>query len=79
MSLLELQSKDVISVNDGSRIGYICDIEIDVACASICAIVVEKNSIFNYFRFCKEPREVVIPIDHVVSIGKDVILVNVCI
>lgn len=77
MRLIELQSKDVINVENGSNIGFVCDIEIEPHTAKICAIIVEKKSLMNYFRFIKEPNEIIIPIENIVSIGEDVILVNI--
>lgn len=77
MRLIELQCKDVINVENGCRIGYVCDIEIDPQLACICSIIVEKKSMLNYLKFVKEPNVIVIPIENIVSIGKDVILVNI--
>lgn len=77
MRLLELQCKDVINVENGCRIGYVCDIDIDPQLAKICAIIVERRSVINYLKFLKEPNVIVIPIENIVSIGKDVILVNI--
>ena len=78
MRLIELQCKDVINIETGCKIGFVCDIEIDPECARICAIIVEKKGIFNYLRFFKEPCFIEIPINNIISIGKDVILVNIC-
>lgn len=48
MRLIEMQCKDVINVENGCRIGYVCDVDIDPQLGKICAIIVEKKSIFNY-------------------------------
>ena len=53
MRLLELQCKDVINVENGCRIGYVCDVDIDPQLAKICAIIVEQRSIINYLKFLK--------------------------
>ena len=51
MRLIELQCKDVINIETGCKIGFVCDIEIRIPeCARICAIIVEKKGIFNYFK-----------------------------
>ena len=71
MRFVKLQSKDVINVVDGCKIGFISDIEIDWCGKCIQAIVVEKYSFF------KEAPCIVIPIECVVSIGGDVILVSI--
>ena len=71
MRFVKLQSKDVINVVDGCKIGFISDIEIDWCGKCIQAIVVGKLCFF------KEAPCIVIPIECVVSIGGDVILVSI--
>ena len=58
-------------------IGFISDIEIDWCGKCIQAIVVEKYSFFKLLCFFKEAPCIVIPIECVVSIGGDVILVSI--
>lgn len=77
MRFVTLQSKDVVNVVNGCKIGFISDIEIDWCTRKIQAIVVEKYSFFKLFCFFKEAPCLVIPIECVVSIGGDVILVTV--
>lgn len=77
MRLVSLQSKDVVNVSDGCKIGYICDIEIDWCTKMIDAIVVEKFNFFRFFSFFKDPPCIVIPVECIVSFGGDVILVNI--
>ena len=74
MRFVSLQSKDVINVYDGKKIGYIADIELDWCQKCIRALIVEK---MNFFRFFKEPPVLVIPIECVISLKGDVILVNI--
>ena len=54
MRFVKLQSKDVINVVDGCKIGFISDIEIDWCGKCIQAIVVEKYSFFKLLCFFKE-------------------------
>ena len=77
MRLIEFQCKDVINIENGRRVGYVCDIEIDPKCATITALIIEKRSFLSYFRFIKEPNILVIPMENIVSIGADVILVRI--
>ena len=70
MRFVSLQSKDVINVYDGKKIGYIADIELDWCQKCIRALIVEK---MNF----KEPPVLVIPIECVISLKGDVILVNI--
>ena len=53
MRLVSLQSKDVINVYDGRKIGYIADIEVDWCQRCIQALIVEK---INFFVFLKNHR-----------------------
>ena len=76
MRFVKLQSKDVVNVVDGCKIGFISDIEIDWCTRCIQAIIVEKYSFFKLFCFFKETPCIVITIECVVSIGGDVILVT---
>lgn len=78
MRLIELQCKDVVNIENGCKIGFVSDLEIDISCAKIQAIVIEQNNFISYLRFFKTPGVIVIPIENIVSIGKDVILVNIC-
>lgn len=77
MRFVSLQSKDVVNVCDGCRIGYVSDIEVDRTCNHIEAIIVERSSILNIFCFFKEIPCICIPCHDIVCIGEDVILVNI--
>lgn len=77
MRLISLERKDVVNFKTGEKIGYICDVEVDLACRCIEALIVERFSLFKLICFFKGPPCIVIPIDQVISIGEDVILVDV--
>lgn len=51
MRFVSLQSKDVINVYDGKKIGYIADIELDWCQKCIRALIVEKMNFFSFFLF----------------------------
>ena len=70
MRFVKLQSKDVVNVVNGCKIGFISDIEIDWCTRTIQAIVVEKSSFLKLLCFFKEAPCIVI-------IGGDVILVTI--
>ena len=38
--ITELHCKEVICIADGRRLGYVCDVEIDISCGKVLAIVV---------------------------------------
>ena len=54
MRFVSLQSKDVINVYDGKKIGYIADIELDWCQKCIRALIVEKMNFFHFFCFFKD-------------------------
>lgn len=56
MRLVSLQSKDVINVYDGRKIGYIADIEVDWCQRCIQALIVEKINFFHFLCFLKNHR-----------------------
>ncbi|MFA1818651.1 YlmC/YmxH family sporulation protein [Virgibacillus oceani] len=71
--LSELQLKEVIIIDDGSRLGHISDLEIDTDIGRIIGIVLmmkEKKGFFD------KPEELVIHWSQIVRIGSDVILVR---
>lgn len=72
MTFLSLRSKEVINIADGSRLGYVCDMEIDVECGRICALILPApTKLFSRAR----PREIRIPWSEIAKIGDDFILV----
>lgn len=77
MRFVSLQSKDVVNAATGTKIGYVVDVEIDPYCRCVQAIVVERFSAFKLVCFFKGPPSFVIPIENIMTIGEDVILVNV--
>lgn len=74
ITLSELQLKEVIMIDDGSRLGPIDDLEIDGMTGRIKAIVLlakeKKNGIFS------KADEIIIHWNQILKIGYDVILVK---
>lgn len=77
MHFLSLQSKDVINICTGRRIGYVSDIILDESCLRLEALVVEGNAWMRLICFFKAPSSYVVPMACVRSIGEDVILVDI--
>ncbi len=73
-SFYTLREKEVVNICDGRRFGYVCDMEIDTTCGSICSLIVPGE--FRCFGFSKG-NDYVIPWDCVEQIGGDIILVRV--
>lgn len=72
IKLSELQLKEVIAVKDGSRIGFIDDLEIDPDNGQIIAIIVAARS--KKTVLFKKQAEIIIAWEDIVTIGADVIL-----
>lgn len=67
-----LRQKEVININNGARLGYVCDVEVSLLKCEIEAIVVPGK--MKFINFSKKD-DVVIPWCRVKVIG-DVILVD---
>lgn len=74
MKISEFQTKDVINIVDGRRLGQISDLEIDVRQGKIEAVVVPGNS--RFMGWFGGGSELVIPWRDIVKIGSDVVLVR---
>jgi YlmC/YmxH family sporulation protein len=72
MLLKELQSKDVVNVIDGYKLGKITDIEIDSETGKILVFTVSKYKNFIFFG----TEQVKITWDKIVKLGGEVIIVN---
>ncbi len=73
MRLSDLQSKDIINVNDGKKIGSIIDVLISDDGLMKC-LIVEKGKFFSKL---SNHDEIEIKWEQVKKIGEDVILVSV--
>lgn len=74
VSFYELRHKQVINVVNGEYLGHICDVDIDLECAKITALIVPGKSRF-FGLFGKEP-DLCIPWCEISVIGRDTILVT---
>ncbi|WP_138493210.1 YlmC/YmxH family sporulation protein [Paenibacillus pinistramenti] len=74
MKISEFQTKDVINVVDGRRLGQISDLELDMARGVIEAIVVPGYS--KFMGLFGGGSDLIIPWKNIVKIGSDVVLVK---
>ena len=74
MYLSELQQKDIISLNDGRKIGRIIDVEIKEDGTINKLLIETSHNIRNIF---KKEDEIKISFQDITKIGSDVILVNI--
>lgn len=73
MKLSDLQSKDIININDGKCMGNIIDVSIDDSGKAIIFLVEKYKFFLSFFK----NNTIEIKWDQIKKIGKDVILVNI--
>lgn len=73
--LTQLQCKEVICVNDGTRLGFISDVVVEVPDGTICAIVVPGPC--RFLGVIGRSDDYVIPWSCIRRIGSDIVLVDV--
>lgn len=71
--IADLRLKEVVNIRDGCRLGFVDDVEIDVECGRVVAIVVPGPC--RFWIFGRDP-DYVIPWNGIEKIGEDIILVN---
>jgi YlmC/YmxH family sporulation protein len=70
----DLQSKEIINIETGGRLGMIIDLDVDLEAGEVKGIVVPKEeSVFNFFG---KNEDLYIPWSDIYKIGEDVILVR---
>ena len=73
-SLRELRYKEIISVSDGARFGYVGDLEIDLESGRVSNLVVPGPA--RFFGLFGRKEDIIIPWDEVRRFGEDIILVE---
>lgn len=74
MSTAELRELEVINLCGGERLGYTCDLEIDLECGQILSLIVPVPCGFSPFG---KKEEYIIPWCKIECIGEDAILVKI--
>ena len=74
MRLSDLQSKNIVNINDGRNIGTIIDVKIDEQTGSVVSLILEGGK--NFFSFSNRGVDTEINWKNIEKIGEDVILVN---
>lgn len=75
VTITELRMKEVINLASGKRIGFIHDLEINIANNRIEAIIVPKEN--KFLKLFSRDNDYIIPWKKIVKIGQDVILVDI--
>ena len=72
--MYDLRQKEVINTNDGTRFGFVSDLEIDTKQGTVCAIIVPgPGRVLGVFG---RDQEYCIPWERITKIGDDIILVD---
>ncbi|MBN3525971.1 YlmC/YmxH family sporulation protein [Paenibacillus apiarius] len=74
MKISDFQTKDVINIVDGKKLGQVSDVELDLKQGRIDSIVVPNYS--KFLGVFGGGTELVIPWRNIVKIGADVVLVK---
>lgn len=72
--IVDLRCKEVINLCDGARLGYIGDVEVDVVCGRVVAVVVPGRC--RLFGLLGREEDYVIPWEAIEKIGDDIVLVR---
>lgn len=72
--IAELRYKELIDIRDGTRYGYVGDVEMDIASGAITALVVYGRP--RLFGLLGREEDLVFPWQAVKRLGEDIILVE---
>ncbi|AGL03588.1 YlmC/YmxH family sporulation protein [Desulfoscipio gibsoniae] len=73
--ITELTRKDIINIKDGTKLGAVKDVQIDMAEGKVRAIVLEGPR--KYLRLFSAGGDIVVPWEKIKIIGVDAVLVEV--
>lgn len=73
-SFYELRDKDVINIQNGERLGRICDLDIDLDCARVCSLIIPGKS--KFFGLFGRSEDIIVEWKDITLIGEDVILIS---
>ncbi|MBR5542673.1 MAG: YlmC/YmxH family sporulation protein [Oscillospiraceae bacterium] len=71
--ITELGCKEVINICDGTRYGYVNDVEVDCACGRVVALIIHGSKLSSFF---SKTDDIIIPWEAIKRIGEDIILVD---
>lgn len=74
IKMSDLREKEIINMNDGSRVGIISDMEIDIENGLVKAIIVPGQG--KFLSLFSKGEEFVIDWNRIKKIGTDVILID---
>lgn len=74
VKISDMREKEVINIRDGSRIGVIDDVEVDLGKGIVTAIIIPASG--KVFSFFGKNQDLVIYWKDILKIGIDIILVD---
>lgn len=72
--IVDMRHKEVINIKDGTRLGNVCDLEIDTATAKVSALIIYGR--LRFFGLFGREDDIVIKWQDIQVIGDDTILVT---
>ena len=72
----QLRCREVINVRDGSRLGYVSDLELDLETGRVLSLIIPCPG--RFFGLLPGNEVYVIPWSCIRRIGRDLVLVDVC-
>lgn len=75
MRIADLRYKEIINVCNGHRLGFVCDVDMDIVTGKINALIVPGPC--RFFGLFGREDDFVLPFDCISKIGTDIILVDV--
>jgi len=75
MRVSELRYCEVINLCNGHRLGYVCDVDIDVCKGCVKAIIVPGPC--RFFGLLGREEDYIIPFGCITKFGEDIILVEI--
>ena len=73
-SLSELKQKEIIDITDGTKIGFVDDVEIDLETSSVTSLIVYGRP--RFFGLFGKDDDLIIRCDEISVVGKDTILIK---
>ena len=73
-SIADMRNKEVINLQDGTRLGFVGDVEIDTENAKLTTIIIYGRS--RLFGLLGRTDDIMIPWENIDVIGDETILVN---
>ncbi len=73
-SITEMRNKEVINLQDGTRMGFVSDVELDTDSARLISVIIYGRA--RLFGLLGRTQDIMIPWENIDVIGDETILVN---